>query len=393
MTAAPTSGLPSRPLSGVRVVELTHIAAGPFCGMLLADLGADVVKVEPPSGDLMRQWPPLADDGEGGDFSLNFASLNRNKRSIVADLKDPGQLADVHRLISSADVLVENYRTGVLDRLGLGFEQFADLGRPFVYCSISGFGHTSPYAQRGAFDVVIQAMSGLMSVTGEPDGPPVKCGVPVGDFVAGLYAALTAVSVLRDPARSAPTHIDCSLLDSLLAISALQTSEYYGTGLAPRPLGTAHPRNAPYQVFPTADGDLTIAAGNDALYAAMCRVIGRDDLIDDPRFARQLARVANRDELVDLVTDALSARSADEWLPALEAAGVPVGRVNTFADILADEHVVATGLLQDVAVPGFGPMPTVQHPARIAGTSARNELPPPRLGEHTEEVLAEWVEQ
>src|SRR5690349_19059260 len=302
-----------RPLEGVRVVELAHVAAGPFAGMLLADLGADVVKVEPPTGDQMRAWPPFAteDEGRGGEerFSHNFASVNRNKRSVVADLKDPDDLARVQQLVAAADVVVENYRPGVLDRLGLGYDAVR-VGHPgLVYCSISGYGLSSPYVNDGAYDVVIQGMSGLMSVTGEAAGGPVKAGVPVGDFTAGLYAAYTIASLLPQVRGSGSSvRVDCPMLDCLLGISALQTSEYWGSGKEPQRLGTAHPRNAPYQGFAAADGDFTVAAGNDRLWAAVAEVVGRPELVEDPRFASQVGRVEHQGVLADL----LQARFSEE---------------------------------------------------------------------------------
>ena len=266
-----------RPLEGVRVVELAHVAAGPFAGMLLADLGADVVKVEPPTGDQMRGLAAVrpAPDDPDQRFSHNFASVNRNKRSVVADLKDPRDLARVRELVAVADVVVENYRPGVLDRLGLGYDTVRDGHPGLVYCSISGYGLTSPYVNDGAYDVVIQGMSGLMSVTGDRDGGPVKAGVPVGDFAAGLYAAYTIAALLPQVGRTGTSvRVDCPMLDCLLGISALQTSEYWGSGREPQRLGTAHPRNAPYQGFSAADGDFTVAAGNDRLWAAVAEVVG-----------------------------------------------------------------------------------------------------------------------
>ncbi|GAA1511958.1 CoA transferase [Nocardioides humi] len=382
-------------MEGVRVVELAHVAAGPFAGMLLADLGADVVKVEPPTGDQMRAWPPFAteDDGRGGEdrFSHNFASVNRNKRSVVADLKDPDDLARVRGLVAAADVVVENYRPGVLDRLGLGYATVREGHRGLVYCSISGYGLQSPYVDRGAYDVVIQGMSGLMSVTGEPDGGPVKAGVPVGDFTAGLYAAYTIAALLprvRDTGGS--VRVDCPMLDCLLGVSALQTSEYWGSGVEPRRLGTAHPRNAPYQGFSAADGDFTVAAGNDRLWAAVASVVGLPELVDDPRFRTQLDRVRNQHELEALLQARFAEEKREHWLTALAARGVPCGPVNTFGEILADPHVEATGLVAAVDVPVAGPTPTVVFPVRVEGLSPRLDRGAPRLGADTE-VYDEWA--
>ena len=383
---------PEGPLAGVRVVELAHVAAGPFAGMLLADLGADVVKVEPPTGDQMRSWPPFARGEDGESFSHNFASVNRNKRSLVADLKDPDQLASVRELVGAADVVVENYRPGVLDRLGLGYADVAAGHRGLVYASISGYGLTSPYADAGAYDVVIQGMSGLMSVTGERDGGPVKAGVPVGDFTAGLYAAYTIAAVLPGVRESGTSvRLDVPMLDCLLGISALQTSEYWGSGREPARLGTAHPRNAPYQGFAAADGDLTVAAGNDRLWAAVAEVVGLPELVADPRFVTQLDRVAHQRELEALLQARFEGEKRDHWLTQLRARGVPCGPVNTVGEILADPHVNVTGLVAELDVPVAGPTPTVVYPVRIEAQAPRLDRGAPVLGADAAEVRAEWL--
>ncbi len=381
-----------RPLEGVRVVELAHVAAGPFAGMLLADLGADVVKVEPPTGDQMRAWPPFATSPDGAErFSHNFASVNRNKRSVVADLKDPDDLEHARRLVAAADVVVENYRPGVLDRLGLGYHDVTPGHRGLVYCSVSGYGLSSPYVDAGAYDVVIQGMSGLMSVTGEHDGRPVKSGVPVGDFTAGLYAAYTVAALLpqvRDSGRS--VRVDVPMLDCLLGVSALQTSEFWGSGREPQRLGTAHPRNAPYQGFSAADGDFTVAAGNEKLWRAVTEVVGLPELAADPRFATQLDRVANQHDLEALLAVQFVREKREHWITELRARGVPCGPVNTFGEILADPHVSATGLVQELDVPVAGPTPVVVHPVRIAGLGPRLDRAAPVLGADTDDVLAAW---
>ncbi len=376
-----------RPLDGVRVVEFAHVAAGPFAGMLLADLGADVVKVEPPAGDQMRAWPPFADDG-AERFSHNFASVNRNKRSVVADLRDPDDLARVRELVAAADVLVENYRPGVLDRLGVGYDHVRHPG--LVYCSISGYGRTSPYVDHGAYDVVIQGMSGLMSVTGEPDGGPVKAGVPVGDFTAGLYAAYTIAAVLPQArAQDRSVRLDCPMLDCLIGVSALQTSEFWGSGKEPARLGTAHPRNAPYQGFTAVDGDFTVAAGNDRLWAAVAEVVGAPELVGDPRFVTQVDRVAHHLELAAILQDRFESEKRDHWITELQARGVPSGPVNSFGDILSGEHVRDTGLVGSLDVPVAGPTPTVVFPVRIEGQDARLDRAAPRLGAD-DDIFDEW---
>jgi succinate---hydroxymethylglutarate CoA-transferase len=387
-----TSDVSHTLLAGLRVLEFGHIAAVPFCGMLLADLGADVVKVEAPQGDGLRTWPPIAEDATGERFSLNFASLNRGKRSVVADLKDPAQLARVRGLCAQADVIIENYRPGVLDRLGVGFGQVAALQKPIVYCSISGYGQRGRYARRGAFDVVVQAASGLMSVTGEPDGPPVKCGVPVADFTAGLYAAYTILAARGDALREQRAiHLDCAMLDCLLGISALQTSEYWGTGIAPGRLGSAHPRNAPYQAFDASDAEIVIAAGNDELWREVCEATGNEELLADPRFAGISQRAKNQDALAAILQEAFSTRTAREWLDELERRGVPCGPMNTFADVLGDPELASTGLIQEMHVPVAGMTKTIAYPVQLDGNRVRASLPAPRLGEHSDDVYAEWT--
>ncbi|MEW2573907.1 CoA transferase [Streptomyces sp. NPDC047070] len=382
----------ARPLTGIRVLEFGHVAAGPFAGMLLADLGADVVKIEPPNGDQMRGWPPIKDDEEGRRFSYNFTSLNRNKRSIVADLKDPDQNAEVRGLMLAADVVVQNYRPGVLDRLGLGYESIAAEHSGIIFCSISGYGLASPYRDRGAYDVVIQGMSGLMSVTGSDGGPPVKAGVPVADFITGLYAAMSVTALLADKgAPRASRHIDVPMLDCLLATSALQVSEFWGTGRTPSPLGSAHPRNAPYQAFRARDRYFTLAAGTDALWRAVCASAERPDLLDDPRFTTQEDRVAHQEVLAGLLEKTFGTRDAHEWVTTLTAHGIPCGPINTFEEILADPHVTSTGLLTSLTAPVLGEVPDIAFPARISGTETAGARRPPMLGEHNSEVVREWT--
>ena len=388
------SDLREGPLSGLRVLEFGQIAAGPYLGMLLADLGADVVKVErPDGGDGMRDWPPLmAGDEGGGRYSGNFASLNRNKRSIAIDLKDPADLGRLKALCREADVIVENFRPGVLTRLGLGYAALAADNARLVYCSISGYGQVGPYAKKGAFDVTVQAMSGTMSVTGEPDGSPVKCGVPVGDFAAGLYAAYSIMAVLRQVERTGKgAFVDCSMLGSLLGISALQTSEYFGTGIRPGRLGSAHPRNAPYRGFEARDGSFVVAAGNGELWRKFCAVLGTDHLVEDPRFATQELRARNQGALFDIVQPIFALRARADWLTELDAQGIPCAPVNGFDDILADPHVAAMGLLHELTLPNGARTTTVGYPVAISGFDFEIGRRPPQLGEHTDEVIETWT--
>ena len=371
------------PLAGVKVVEFCQVAAGPFCGLLLADMGAEVIKVEPLEGDMLRQWPPIR---EG--FSENFASLNRNKRSVALDLKDPAHKAAARRLVLSADVLVENNRPGAMDRLGLGWESFRAEKPGLVYCSISAFGQTGPRSGEGGFDVTVQAMSGIMSVTGEPGGAPVKCGVPVSDFSAGLYGAFSIVSLLRRVAGGGEGgHIDVSMLGASLGIAALQTSEYFGNGRDPVKLGSAHPRNAPYQAFRASDGHFVIAAGNNKLWEAVTRVVGRPDLLADPRFATTLSRAQNQVALKDILEAEFAHHGVDHWLTAFAQAGVPQGRINSYSEILADPQVEHMGWIEEMELPSGVRSRTFGTPVKISGTDLRKRREPPALGADTEAVF------
>ena len=382
------------PLAGVRVIELGQIAAGPFAGSLLADLGADVVKIERPGGgDGMRSWPPLSEAAAGGvPCSENFASVNRNKRSVVLDLKDPAGIDRLLGLAGVADVFLENYRPGVLPRLGAGYDAVSAHNPKIVYCSISGYGQTGPYARRGAFDVTVQGMSGLMSVTGEPGGAPVKCGVPVGDFCAGLYAACTMIAgLMRARATGRGTHIDCSMLGSLIGVAALQTSEYFGTGKAPRALGSAHPRNAPYQAFRASDEHFIIAAGNDRLFAQVCTAVGWPELAEDPRFTSQPLRAKHQAVLAALLEPRFAERTAAEWLEEMNARGVPCAPINDYPQILDDPQVAHLGLVHPLTLPNGVRTRTVGFPVTMSGYTLEIRRPPPALGAHTAEVFEEWL--
>lgn len=383
------------PLAGVRVLEFGQIAAGPFAGSLLADLGADVVKVENPSGgDGMRGWPPLSANESGDVYSENFASLNRNKRSITVDLKDAGELSRLAELIARSDVLIENFRAGVMTRLGLGYEEMASRNPRLVYCSISGYGQTGPYAQKGAFDVTVQAMSGLMNVTGEEGRPPVKCGVPVGDFCAGLYAAYTIAAALRqvqDTGRGA--YIDCSMLGSLLGVAALQTSEFFGTGGGGRKLASAHPRNAPYQAFRASDDYFVIAAGNNALWRQVAEAVDMPELLEDERFSTQPLRAQNQVELARLLEQRFAARTASEWLGEMDRRGVPCSPINNYSDILNDPHVGEMGIVRPLKLANGVETRTTAFPVKMTGYEFEIRQTPPELGEHSLQVFEEWLSE
>jgi succinate---hydroxymethylglutarate CoA-transferase len=382
------------PLNGLRVLEFGQIAAGPFVGMLLADLGADVVKVErPDGGDTMREWPPLIQNADSGErFSGSFASLNRNKRSIVVDLKNPKAVARLRALCDETDVIVENFRPGVLTRLGLGYEVLSDSNPRLVYCSVSGYGQSGPYAQKGAFDVTVQAISGVMSVTGEADGPAAKCGVPVGDFTAALYAAYAIAAVAGQAARTGRGgYIDCSMLGAILGISAMQVAEFYGTSIPPKRLGSAHPRNAPYQGFEANDGQFVVAAGNQELWRRFCDVIGRPALADHPQFSTQEMRARNQRALAAILQPIFAGRSRAEWIAGLDANGIPCAPVNGYDAILSDDHVKGMGLIHDLMLPNSAAIKTIGFPVEITGYQFHVERQPPALGEHTEEVFEQWL--
>lgn len=374
----------SLPLDGVRVIEICNVAAGPFCGLLLADMGADVIKVEnPKGGDTLRSWPPISDG-----YSENFASLNRNKRSVTLDLKNPDDLEALRRLAADADVLVENNRPGVMDRLGVGYAQLRELNPKLVYCSISAYGQDGPRAQEGGFDLTVQAMSGIMSVTGEPGGAPVKCGVPLADFAAGLYAGFAIASALRVVANGGEgTHIDMPMLGATLGIAALQTSEYFGSGRDPVKLGSAHPRNAPYRVFRSRDGYFGMAAGNNALWRSVCAVVGREDLIDLERFSTPTHRAANQDELLEILEAIFVGDDTGTWLARFREAGVPCAPINTYSEVLADPQVEHMGWVAPLELPNGVKTRTFASPIRFSGEGLPIRLRPPALGEHNDEVL------
>lgn len=375
-------------LEGIRVIELCNVAAGPFCGMLLADMGADVIKVENPNGgDTLRSWPPIT---EG--YSENFASLNRNKRSVTLDLKNPGDLDKFRALVADSDVLIENNRPGVMQRLGIGYEALSAINPKLVMASISAYGQSGPRASEGGFDLTVQAMAGIMSVTGEPGRPPVKCGVPLADFSAGLYAAYSVVCALRQVEQSGQGgHIDVPMLGATLGIAALQTSEFFGSGKDPVALGSAHPRNAPYQAFQCKDGYFGMAAGNNALWQSVCRVVQMPELVDDARFASTALRAANQVELRDILESVFASEDASVWLARFREAGVPCAPINTYSEVLADPQVEHMQWVQPIELPNGIKTRTFGPPVRVNGQSAPIRLRPPALGEHNDEVFGQLL--
>ncbi len=377
-----------KPLAGIRVLEICNVAAGPFCALLLADLGADVIKLENPgAGDTLRAWPPHTGP-ENDRLSENFASLNRNKRSVTLDLKNPNDNARAKDLIANADVLIENNRPGVMKRLGLDFDSALAINPKLIYCSISAYGQTGPRANEGGFDVTIQAMSGIMSVTGEPDGAPVKCGVPVADFTAGLYGAMSICAQLRVVAQTGKgVHIDVPMMGTSLAIAALQTSEYFGVGKDPVKLGSAHPRNAPYQAFKAKDDYLVMAAGTQALWESVCQILKSPELLQDERFTSTALRAKNQIVLKELIEAILQKDTAVHWIAQFSQAGVPCCPINQYSAVLNDPQTLAMGWVQPMVMANGQQTKTVINPIKFNGTTAPIERRPPRLGEHNSEIV------
>ncbi|HEY3111769.1 MAG TPA: CoA transferase [Chloroflexota bacterium] len=375
------------PLTGICVLELTNFMAGPFCCTQLADLGADVVKVEQPGvGDHSRKSPPLVNGGDGAGFLV----LNRNKRSLALNLKAPAGKAAFRRLAERADVLVENMRPGTMDDLGLGPAELTALNPRLIFCSISGFGQSGPWRDRAGLDLIAQAASGLMSITGEPGGAPVKAGVPIADLTTGLYAALSILAALRERDRSGRGQtIDLSLFESALALGVWETGLYFATGEVAEPLGSAHRASAPYQAFRCADGYITIGATTPANWPAGCSALGLDDLIDDPRFNTPTARKRNEKELAALIEAVTSRRPRAHWQRLMDEAGVPASPIYRYDEALAAPQTQARGLVAEVEHPRVGRYRLVASPIRLGRTSPGRPKPAPLLGQHSRELLLE----
>ena len=385
-----------QPLEGFRVLDLTLALAGPNCPMLLGDLGADVIKEERPGrGDDSRGWgPPFVGEPYGpypGE-SAYFIAANRNKRSVTVNLKRPEGQEIVRRLARASDALVENFRTGVLDGMGLGYEDLHALSPRLVYCSISGYGRTGPYAERPGYDFIIQAEGGMMGITGPEEGPPYRVGVPIVDITSGMFAATAILAALRARDQTGEGQlVDISLLDTQVALLANVGSNYLVGGAEPRRLGNAHPNIAPYEAFRARDRWFALAAANQRQWSILCEVIGRLDLKDDPRFATNGARVSNRPALVEALGRAFAARDAEEWLAELREAGLPCGPINTVPDVFAHPQAQARGLALEAEHPTAGPVRLAGFPYKLSGTPAEVRQPPPLLGEHTEEVLRDLL--
>ncbi|WP_346619462.1 CoA transferase [Blastococcus montanus] len=380
---------PVRPsaLSGVRVLDLTQVMAGAYCSMLLADMGADVIKIErPDGGDDTRRMSR----GPDVEHSPAFNAMNRNKRGLAVDLKDPRGAAVVRRLARDADVLVENFRPGLLERLGLGHEALRAENPALVYCSISGFGATGPYAGRGGYDLVAQAMSGLMSMTGESGRPPVKVGVPICDLNAGVFGAYGVLSAYIHRLRTGEGQfVDTSLLEAGIAYTVWETAMFFGLGEVARPMGSAHRLSAPYEALPTADGWVAIGAANQRNWERLCAALDASALVDDPRFTDNPGRMKHRIELAGELASRLRRRSTGEWLEILHAAGVPSGPLHDIEQVYADPHVQARDMVVETVHPRMGTVRHIGAPVKLSGTPSAIRRPAPLLGQHTHEVLAE----
>ena len=377
------------PLAGVKVIELAHVMAGPCCGLMLADMGADVIKLEKaPGGEDSRRFLPPDIGGE----SAAFLMMNRNKRGIVVDLKTAGGREVARRLLADADVVIENYRKGTMERLGLGYESLRETNPGLIYCEISGFGRSGPYAERGGFDLIAQGMSGLMSITGEAPGrPPVKCGAPMTDITAGIIGAMGVLAAYIHRAKTGQgQRVDTSLFEAGIVHTYWQSAIALASGVAPGPMGSAHPLNAPYQAFETTDGWITLGAANQANWLKLVDLIEAPELGVDPRFADNHGRITHRVELAEALAPIIRTRTSADWLARLEAAGVPAGPVLDVAEMHRDPQTLAREMVTEAPHTSLGPVKTLGAPVKFSATPGGITRGAPLLGEHTREVLAEY---
>ena len=384
------------PLSHIRVLDLSRVLAGPWAGQNLADLGAEVIKVERPGkGDDSRAFGPpwlAGADGKPTSEAAYYLAANRGKKSITANLSHPDAQAMLRELATSCDVVIENYKYGDLARYGLGYDDIRAVNPKIVYCSVTGFGQTGPWRERPGYDFMAQGMSGLMSVTGEPDGVPgagpMRVGIPIIDILTGMYASVAICAALAHRAHTGVgQHLDLALLDTSMAFLSIQGMTYLTTGEAPGRIGNTHPSIVPYQVFPTSDGSVILACGNDNLFTKFCEAAACKHLAGDARFAKNAGRVENRDVLVPLLNAVFAAKSTKEWVAILEAAGVPNGPINSIAEAFNEEQVKARGIRFNLPHPTGGTTPMIASPMKFSATPARQDVPPPLLGQHTDEVL------
>jgi crotonobetainyl-CoA:carnitine CoA-transferase CaiB-like acyl-CoA transferase len=390
-----TSSTATKPLAGLRVLELARVLAGPWAGQTLADLGAHVIKVErPEGGDDTRTWgPPFIADDDGPGSAAYFHATNRGKKSIAIDFENAEGLAVARALAAKADIIIENFKVGGLAKYGLDYEAIKITNPGVLYCSITGFGQSGPYAPRAGYDFIVQGIGGIMDLTGAPDGEPQKIGVAFADIFTGVYATIGILAALnRRNATGEGAYIDMALLDTQVSVLANQAMNYLASGKPPRRLGNAHPNIVPYQVFRAADAPIIIAAGNDGQFARVCELLGLRGLASDPRFKTNAARVANRDQLVALLEAETSKRAANDLLAALETAGVPAGPVNRLDQVFADPQIVARGLRRDLLRADGTTVPTVRSPIVMNGEPCVAPTASPKLGEHTETIFASFAQ-
>jgi len=384
------------PLSHLRVLDLSRVLAGPWAAQNLADLGAEVIKVERPgAGDDTRGWgPPWMKDGAGQDSSESayFLSVNRNKKSVTLDISKPEGQEIARELAMKSQVLIENYKVGTLKKYHLGYEDLKAANPSLIYCSVTGFGQDGPYAPRPGYDFIFQGMGGLMSITGERDGQPgagpQKVGIAITDVLTGMYASVAILAALNHRERTGQgQYIDAALLDTIVAFNANQISSYFASGKIPIRWGNAHAQVVPYEVFPCADGHIILAVGNDSQFASFCQAAGCAELAQEPRFKTMSQRIVHRGELIPLITEVMRTRSKREWIEALEAANVPCGPINNMKEVFEDPQVQHRGLRVDMPHPLGGKASVVRSPLRLSETPVEYRLAPPMLGQHTEEVL------
>jgi len=373
-------------LEGIKVLDLSRALAGPYCTMLLGDMGADVIKIERPGkGDDSRAWGPPFIEGE----SAYFLSINRNKKSITLNLKSEKGKEILFKLIKISDVLIETNRPGVMEKLGLSFEEVKKVNPKIVYCSISGFGQTGPYKLRPGFDQVIQGMGGLMSITGEENRPPIKVGVAITDVGAGMYAAIGILAaLLRRDKTGKGEYIDVSMLDGTISWLTYQSGRYFASGEVPKPMGSGHPLIVPYQAFKTKDVYINIAVGNDSLWRKFCETIGLN-IADDPKFSTNAKRVENKEELIKILNEILSKKTGKEWLEILNKAGIPCGPIYKLNDIFSDPHVLSRGMVSEIEHPKAGKIKLTGVPIKFKNSPGKIRLHPPLLGENNFEILEE----
>ncbi len=376
-----------RPLESILILDLSRALAGPYCSMMLADMGAEIIKIEMPGrGDDSRSWGPPFVEGE----SAYFMSVNRNKKSITLNLKSEKSKEIIEKLIKKADIILENFRPGTMDKLGLSYEKVAELNPEIIYASISGFGQDGPYRLLPGFDQVIQGMGGLMSVTGEPGGPPIKVGVAVADIAGGMFAAYGIMIALFNRQRTGKGQmIDVSLLDSQVAWLTYRAGSFFASGKIPQPLGSGHPNIVPYQAFKANDTYVNIAAGNDQLWQKFCSALGLEDIVENPKFATNAKRVENRNELVNIISNIVSSKNAQEWLDILTKAGVPCGPIYTLDEIFTDPQVLHRNMVKDLDHIKAGKIKVTGIPVKLSATPGEILTSPPVLGQNTKEILLE----